>query len=163
MHVAGVRVELPTNTPVVLLCEIDGPRTLPIYVGTAEATSIAYALQGVVTPRPLTHDLIQLILETANVTLERVLVTELRDATYYAELHLLVAGELRTVSARPSDAMAIALRASAPIFAQDDLVDSEGIVLQQEEPDNGEQDEELVAQFREFLGEVRPEDFSGGS
>ncbi len=163
MYLTAVRVELPTNTPVVLLQERQGPRTLPIYIGTAEATAIAYALQGVTTPRPMTHDLLRDVLDAVGVELEHVAITDLREATFFAELHLRDEDQSYVVSSRPSDALALAARLGSPIYADDGLVDSEGVVLQMNEDSDelGDQ-EDLVGQFREFIRDVRPEDFSPG-
>jgi len=163
MHLTAVRVELPTNNPVVLLQEVGGARrTLPIFIGAPEATAIAFALQGVATSRPMTHDLFRDVLVSMGITLERVLITELREGTYYAELHLVQAGERTVVSSRPSDAIALAARVGAPIFAEDELIDSEGVQLAADDEDveDGEVPEEIVDQFREFIEGVRPEDFS---
>ena len=158
MHLAAVRVELPTNTPILLLQEAGGARrTLPIYIGTAEATAIAYALQGVVTPRPMTHDLMRDLLVELGAAVECVVITELRESTYFAEIRLLLGGQHHSVSARPSDAIALAARLQAPIFAEDALLDAEGVVLPAEDE---AEDEDLVVQFREFIEGVRPEDFS---
>ncbi len=167
MHLAAVRVELPTNNPVVLLQEVGGARrTLPIFIGAPEATAIAFALQGVTPPRPMTHDLMRDILEALDATLERVVVTELRmsednrSGTYFAELHLRHAGQARTVSSRPSDAIALAARLGTPIYAEDELLDEAGVVLDAEDDDDGAAPEELVSQFRQFIEGIRPEDFS---
>ena len=163
MHLTAVRVELPTNNPVVLLQEVGGARrTLPIFIGAPEATAIAFAIQGVATSRPMTHDLFRDVLVTLGVTLERVLITELREGTYYAELHLVQGAERSVVSSRPSDAIALAARLGAPIFAEDELIDSEGVQLapDDDETEDGEVPEEIVTQFREFIEGVRPEDFS---
>jgi bifunctional DNase/RNase len=167
MHLAAVRVELPTNNPVVLLQEVEGARrTLPIFIGAPEATAIAFALQGVEPPRPMTHDLMCSILATLGATLERVVVTELRmgddgrSGTYYAELHLRQGGEARVISARPSDAIALAARTHTPIFAEDDLLDAAGVVLDAEDDDDETPPDELVSQFRQFIEGIRPEDFS---
>jgi len=158
MHLAAVRVELPTNTPILLLQEAGGARrTLPIYIGTAEATAIAYALQGVVTPRPMTHDLMRDLLVELGAVVECVVITELRDSTYFAEVRMLLGGQHHAVSARPSDAIALAARVQAPIYAEDALLDAEGVVLP---ADDEAEDEDLVVQFREFIEGVRPEDFS---
>lgn len=158
MHLAAVRVELPTNTPILLLQEAGGARrTLPIYIGTAEATAIAYALQGVVTPRPMTHDLMRDLLVEVGAAVECVVITELRESTYFAEIRLLLGGQHHSVSARPSDAIALAARLQAPIFAEDALLDAEGVVLPAEDE---AEDEDLVVQFREFIEGIRPEDFS---
>lgn len=166
MHLAAVRVELPTNNPVVLLQETEGARrTLPIFIGAPEATAIAFALQGVVPPRPMTHDLMRDILVAVGATLERVVVTELRmgddgrSGTYYAELHLKQGDETRIVSSRPSDAIALAARTGTPIFAEEELLDEAGIVIDSEEEDETPPDE-LVTQFRQFIEGIRPEDFS---
>src|SRR5438445_2547817 len=158
MHLAAVRVELPTTGPSLLLQEAVGARrTLPIYIGTAEATAIAYALQGVVTPRPMTHDLMRDLLIEMGAVVECVVITELRESTYFAEIRLRLGGQQHSVSSRPSDAIALAARVPAPIYAEDALLDAEGVVLP---ADDEAEDEDLVVQFREFIEGVRPEDFS---
>jgi bifunctional DNase/RNase len=160
----AVRVDLQSNTPVLLLQETEGEgRTLPIFIGSPEATAIAYALQGVTMPRPLTHDLMRDMLGALDVTVERVIITELRASTYYAELHLLRANKERTiVSSRPSDAVAVAVRTESPIFVSDELMEAEGIILTLDADDEEEETpDELVGQFRQFLDSVRPEDFEG--
>jgi hypothetical protein len=158
-------VDLQSNTPVLLLQETEGEgRTLPIFIGSPEATAIAYALQGVDMPRPLTHDLMKDMLDALDIGVERVVITELRGSTYYAELHLLRQGARTVVSSRPSDAVAIAVRAETPLFVSDELMETEGIVLSLEsddEDEEGEVPEELVGQFRRFLDSIRPEDFEG--
>jgi bifunctional DNase/RNase len=164
MHLAAVRVELPTNTPILLLQEASGARrTLPIYIGAAEATAIAYALQGVQTARPMTHDLMRDLLNDLGATLDQVVITELRESTFYAELRLTLAGQSHTVSSRPSDAIALAVRLGTTIYADDALIDAEGVVLAPEGDDDSEspEAEELVEQFSEFIKTIRPEDFSG--
>lgn len=156
-------MDLHSQTPVLLLTETVGlGRTLPIFVGPPEATAIAFAVQGVVTPRPMTHDLLRDTLDALGVVLERVVITDLRDKTYFAELHLRSAGEEVTVSARPSDAVALAVRTGSPLFVSDELMDDEGIMLpdEDEEDQEDESPEEIVGEFREFLEQVRPEDFS---
>ena len=162
MHLAAVRVELPTNTPILLLQEVTGARrTLPIYIGAAEATAIAYALQGVVTARPMTHDLLRDLLNELGAVVDSVVITELRDSTFYAEIRMTLAGQGHVVSARPSDAIALAARLGTTIFAEDALLDAEGVVLQSDdEGDTGGDQDDLVVQFREFIEGIRPEDFS---
>jgi bifunctional DNase/RNase len=162
MHLAAVRVELPTNTPILLLQEATGARrTLPIYIGAAEATAIAYALQGVVTARPMTHDLLRDVLNELGAVVDSVVITELRDSTFYAEIRMTLAGRGHVVSARPSDAIALAARLGTTIFAEDALLDAEGVVLQnEEEGETGGDQDDLVVQFREFIEGIRPEDFS---
>ncbi len=165
----AVRVDLQSNTPVLLLQEADGQgRTLPIFIGAPEATAIAFALQGVETPRPMTHDLIRDMLAALGATVVRVVVTELRDATFYAELVISSGGHEVSVSARPSDAVAVAVRTSATIFVDDGLMEAEGIILPPDEDEDDEEDDdapdvnpdELVGEFRSFLETIRPEDFS---
>jgi len=158
LELVGVRVEVPANTPMVLLREqTDRQRLLPIYIGTPEATSIHYALEGVTPPRPLTHDLFLQVLTALGVTLEQVVVTEMREHTYYAELHLRrPAGELTVMSSRPSDAIALAVRCAAPLFASEELLDEVG----QEPPQEPEEEaEEIIDEFVDFIEHVNPDDF----
>jgi uncharacterized protein len=152
MELAGVRVELPTNQPIVLLKEKDGERYLPIWIGAAEAAAIALSLQGVVTPRPMTHDLMKTILEDLGVTVSRIVVTELREGTFYAQLDMARNGDRLEVSSRPSDAIALAVRMAIPIFANEDVLAEASILIP------GDEDEE-VEKFREFLDNISPEDF----
>jgi uncharacterized protein len=159
MHLSAVRVELPSNTTILLLQEVSGSnRTLPIYIGPAEAQAIAFAQQGVDTPRPMTHDLMRDILETLGATVECIVITELRDRTFFAEIRLLVAGQRYVVSSRPSDAVALAVRVQTTIYAEEALLDAEGVILPDDEGEPPEA-EELVSEFREFIEGVRPEDF----
>ncbi|HZI96834.1 MAG TPA: bifunctional nuclease family protein [Actinomycetales bacterium] len=151
LEVVGVRVEMPSNEPIVLLRERGGDRYLPIWIGAPEASAIAFAQQGVVPPRPLTHDLLKDVLEAVGRTLEQVRIVEVRDNTYYAELAL--DGGV-TISARSSDAIALALRVGCPILGADEVLASGGIPV----PD---EDENEVEKFREFLDQVRAEDFDG--
>ena len=161
VHLAAVRVDVQSKAPVVLLQEHEGERTLPIFIGAPEARAIALALDGVVTERPLTHDLVRGLLEALGARLDRVVITELRDTTYYAEMHLVSGGRPIVVSSRPSDAIAVAVRTGTPLFVADDLLDSQGVVLQpdDDEEESTEVPDELVDQFREFIQGVRPEDF----
>ncbi|MCW2496959.1 MAG: uncharacterized protein JWQ77_2883 [Jatrophihabitans sp.] len=150
MRVVGVRVELPANQPVVLLREEDGVRYLPIWIGAAEASAIAFQQQGVQAVRPLTHDLMRDIVTALGTRLEAVHITEMRDDVYYAELRF--TGGV-TVSARPSDAIALALRCDVEILGTDAVLEAGGIEI----PD--EQEDELE-KFREFLDTISPEDFA---
>ncbi len=159
MELVGVRVEIPANTPMVLLREIEGrQRLVPIYIGNPEATSIHYALEGVVPPRPLTHDLFLEALAAVGARLDKVVVTEMRDHTYYAELHLETPDGPKVVSSRPSDAIALAVRCDAPLFAHEALVDEVG---QEPPPEPEEQTEEILDEFHDFIENVTPEDFAG--
>lgn len=163
VRLSAVRVDLQSNTPVLLLTETEGlGRTLPIFIGAPEATAIAFAIQGVATPRPMTHDLLRDVVNALGAELERVVITELRAATYYAELQLRRADGVIMVSSRPSDAVALAVRTSSPLFVSDELMDAEGILLPADEDEDGEaaNPDELVGEFRQFLDTVRPEDFS---
>lgn len=155
MSLVGVRVELPTNQPIVLLREADGERFLPIWIGGVEAQAIAFALQGMSTPRPLTHDLFKEVLAALGVVVRRVVIVELRDGTFYADLVLEREDKEIVVSARPSDAIALAVRIGTPIFAVEDVLDEAAILITDDE------EEAEVEKFREFLDEVRPEDFEG--
>ncbi len=163
MHLNAVRVEIPSNNPLLLLQETAGARrTLPIYIGPAEAQAIAFAQQGVETPRPMTHDLMKNILEELGARVECIVITELRDRTFYAELRIITGTERHTVSARPSDAVALAVRLDSPIYADEDLLDAEGVILPEEEEDEeaeGGDTDELVSEFRDFIEGIRPEDF----
>lgn len=160
VELLGVRLELPANTPIVLLRETQGRRrVLPIYIGGAEATAIAYAIEGVVPPRPLTHDLLRDVLGELGARLEQVVVNDLRDHTFFAELHLVVGGAPHVVSSRPSDAIALALRTSSPLFVAERVMDEAG----QEQTDEAEETaepEEILDEFRDFIEHVRPEDFA---
>jgi uncharacterized protein len=157
MELVGVRVEIPANTPMVLLREQEGRhRLLPIYIGNPEATSIHYALEGVVPPRPLTHDLFLQTLAALDTTVEQVVITEMRDHTYYAELHLRTPGGAKVISSRPSDAIALAVRCDAPLYANDDLIDEVG---QEPAPEPEDEAAEIIDEFHDFIENVSPEDF----
>ena len=153
LEVVGVRVEMPSNNPIVLLRDRESGRYLPIWVGAVEATAIAYAQQGIVPPRPLTHDLLRDILAALGVTVSEIRITALEAGIFYA---LIVFDNGVEVSARPSDAIALALRVDAPIKGADEVMAVAGIDL----PDDDEPpDEDQVEKFREFLDQVSPEDF----
>lgn len=160
MELLGVRVELPSNTPIALLREREGQRrVLPILIGGPEAAAIAFALDEVVTPRPLTHDLMKLLLDELDTQVERVVVTELREGTFFAELTLRSASGVRIVSSRPSDAIALAARTGSPIFAEDDVMTEAAYLATTDDDEDGEEAEEVVEQFKDFLDSVNPEDF----
>jgi bifunctional DNase/RNase len=149
VDVVGVRVEMPSNQPIVLLRESSGERYLAIWIGAVEATAIAFAQQGVVPPRPLTHDLMKDVVEAMGQHLNEVQITDVRDGTFFANL---VFDEGVEVSARPSDSIALALRTGSRIVCAEQVLDDAGIAV----PDD---QEEEVEKFREFLDQVSPEDF----
>lgn len=153
MEIVGVRVELPSNQPIVLLRESDGNRYLPIWIGASEATAIATALEGVTPPRPLTHDLMRSVIDAVGALATRVVITEMRDAVFFADLALDVSGKEIKISSRPSDAIALAVRTGTPVFASPDVLDEAAVHFEEED------DEDEVAKFREFLEEATVEDF----
>lgn len=152
LQLVGVRVELPTNQPIVLLRERHGERFLPIWIGAVEATAIAFALQGIVTPRPMTHDLLKNLIDQLAVRVDRIVITELKDSTFYATIELIQNGSRIEISSRPSDAIALAVRANVPIFGSEQVLNEASILIRDDE-------EQEVEKFREFLDQVNPEDF----
>ncbi len=168
LDVVGVRVEMPSNAPMVLLREVGGSRYLPIWIGAGEASAIANAQEGVVPPRPLTHDLMVDTLATLGHRLTEVHITELDGGTYYAVL--LVDGI--EVSARPSDAIALALRVGSDIYCADDVLDEAGVEVPESEEAEAEgggdepaapvDSDNEMEKFREFLDHVNPDDFVTG-
>jgi len=153
MNLAGVRIELPSNQPIVLLRESEGERFLPIWIGQSEAAAIALALQGVITPRPMTHDLLRNILDEMAVQVSNIVITELREGTFYAVINMQRNGDAFEISSRPSDAIALAVRLGCKIFVHEEVLSEASILIP-----NGE-DEDEVEKFREFLENVNPEDF----
>ena len=149
VEVVGVRVEMPTNQPLVLLRELEGGRYLPIWIGAVEASAIAYAQQGTVTARPLTHELMQHLVEALGDELNEVQIIDVRDGIFYASLIFASGAE---VEARPSDSIALALRSGARILCAEDVLDEAGILATTDE-------DEEIEKFREFLDEISPEDF----
>jgi bifunctional DNase/RNase len=167
LDLVGVRVELPANQPIVLLRDASSGRYLPIWIGGAEAMSISSHLEGDVPPRPLTHQLLVDALRALGAELEAVHLTDLREGTFYAELHLLLDEREIVVSSRPSDAIAIAIRVgSVPILVDEDLFERVAIELGDTEVDGadrpGVDPEEEVQRFRAFLEDLDPEDFLEG-
>jgi bifunctional DNase/RNase len=157
MELVGVRVEVPANTPVVVLREMSGQqRLLPIVIGSPEASSIHAALEGIEPARPLTHDLMVDVLTALQVSVVRVVITEMRDHIFFAELHVRDAsGAEHHISSRPSDGLAIAARTGCPIFATEELLAEAGQVP----PAVEEDDEAIIDEFRDFLDDLNPDDF----
>ena len=159
MELVGVRAEMPSSAPIALLREVGGARrVLPIFIGGPEATAISFALDEVVTPRPMTHDLFREVLDDLGVSLEKVTVTELREGVFHAELELNGRDGVHTISSRPSDAIALAARTGSPIYASEDVLAEAGY-LEDDEPEEAEQ-EHVVEEFRDFIDSVNPEDFA---
>jgi bifunctional DNase/RNase len=159
MEIVGVRVEMPSSSPIALLREVGGTqRMLPIFIGAPEATAIAFALEEVVTPRPMTHDLLRTVLDDLGVSLERITVTDLREGVFYAELELNARDGVHTISSRPSDAIALAARTGSPIYAAESVLDEAAYV--EEVAEEAPEQDEVVEQFKEFINSVDPEDFA---
>ena len=158
MQIYGVSFDMVGKQPIVLLKTVDGNRFLPIWIGHPEAAAILMKLQGAQTPRPMTHDLLNDLLEQLEAKCERVSVTELRDNTFYASITISVNGSEIEIDSRPSDAIALAVRCQAPIFAAEDVIEESSIEFEHEVEDQ----EEVVEKFKDFLDEVSPEDFAGG-
>ena len=158
MVIYGVSFDMVGKQPIVLLKTADGNRFLPIWIGQAEAAAILMRLQNATSPRPLTHDLLTDILGQLEAQVLRVTVTELRDNTFYASITISMNGSELEIDSRPSDAIALAVRTQAPIFAADDVIDESSIEFEHEVEDT----EEVVEKFKDFLDNVSPEDFAGG-
>jgi bifunctional DNase/RNase len=168
MRIVGVRVEMPNQQPILVLTEVDGPRSLPILIGSAEATAIAMHQQGVRPSRPLTHDLLGHVIAALGRSVVQVRVVDFREGTFFGELAF---DDGTTVSARPSDAIALAVRVEIPVFVEEAVLAEAGIVLSEEEGEAGDGEaegaptgnaEDEVERFREFLDTISPEDFGGG-
>ncbi len=160
MTIYGVSFDMVGKQPIVLLKTVDGNKFLPIWIGHPEAAAILMKLQGASTPRPMTHDLLSEVLEQVDAKCERVSVTELRDNTFYASITVSMNGSELEIDSRPSDALALAVRCSAPIFAADDVIEESAIEFEDGAP---EDQEEVVDKFKEFLDNVSPEDFAEGN
>jgi uncharacterized protein len=160
MTIYGVSFDMVGKQPIVLLKTVDGNKFLPIWIGHPEAAAILMKLQGASTPRPMTHDLLSEVLEQMEAKCERVSVTELRDNTFYASITLSMNGSELEIDSRPSDALALAVRCEAPIFAADEVIEESAIEFEDGAP---EDQEEVVDKFKEFLDNVSPEDFAEGN
>ena len=158
MEIYGVSFDLVGKQPIVLLKTAEGNKFLPIWIGHPEAAAILMKLQSASTPRPMTHDLVTDMLDQLGAQVTRITVTELRENTFYAQITVQLDGSEIEIDSRPSDAIALAIRAEAPIFAADRVIEESAIEFEGEEIDQDRLDEE-VAKFRNFLDEVTPEDF----
>ena len=158
MVIYGVSFDLVGKQPIVLLKTADGNRFLPIWIGHAEAAAILMKLQGASTPRPLTHDLMVDMLEQLDAEVARITVTELRDNTFYASITVQQNGSDIEIDSRPSDAIAIAVRSDAPIYAAERVIEESAIEFEGEEVN----EEEIVDEFRKFLDDVSPDQFAVG-
>ena len=159
MVIYGVSFDMVGKQPIVLLKTRDGNKFLPIWIGHPEAAAILMKLQGANTPRPMTHDLMDDMLDKLQIECTRVSVTELRENTFYASINLRIDGREVEIDSRPSDALALAVRTQAPIFAHEDVIAESAIEFEHEVEDQ----EDVVDKFKEFLDNVSPEDFAGGS
>jgi bifunctional DNase/RNase len=159
MTIYGVSFDMVGKQPIVLLKTVDGNKFLPIWIGHPEAAAILMKLQGASTPRPMTHDLLSDVLDQMEAKCEKVSVTELRDNTFFASITISMNGSELEIDSRPSDALALAVRTSAPIFAADEVIEESAIEFEGEEVEDTEQ---VVDKFKEFLDNVTPEDFAQG-
>ena len=158
MVIYGVSFDLGSKQPIVLLRTADGNRFLPIWIGHPEAAAILMKLQGATTPRPMTHDLVTDMLDQLEAQVVRITVTELKESTFYATITLSINGRDVEIDSRPSDALALAVRAGAPIFAAEDVIADSAIEFEHEVEDQ----DEVVEKFKDFLDQVTPEDFASG-
>jgi bifunctional DNase/RNase len=156
MVIYGVSFDLVGKQPIVLLKTADGNKFLPIWIGHPEAAAILMKLQGATTPRPMTHDLVTDMLTQLDAQVVRITVTELRDSTFYAQITVAQDGSEIEIDSRPSDAIALAIRAEAPIFVADRVIDESAIEFEGEEVN----EEEIVSEFKQFLENVSPDEFA---
>ncbi len=160
MKVFGLTIDPFTSTPIVILKDLDEEKALPIWIGILEASAIASELENIQLPRPMTHDLLRNILDSIEASVERVEVIDLKDNVYYANIHLFVNSRRLIIDARPSDAIALALRTDAPIFVDKKVLDkSKNIDLRQKISQTREQDKDESQKWLEFLENLSPEDF----
>ncbi|MCB0874499.1 MAG: bifunctional nuclease family protein [Actinobacteria bacterium] len=158
MSIYGVSFDIGAKQPIVLLKTKNDNKFLPIWIGSNEATAILMKLQGVETARPMTHDLLNNVVSGLEGEVTRITVTDLRDSTFFALITVRVASKEIEIDSRPSDALALAVRTDAPIFAADKVIEDSALVLGSAEPGDTE---DVVEAFKEFLDEVNPEDFAG--
>lgn len=153
MTIKGLMVDPVTNMPIVILKDENDDRVLPIWVGIFEANAIALRIEDIETPRPMTHDLLRNLLESLQARVEKVVVSDLKDNTYFAQIHLLVDGSARQIDARPSDAIALALRTEAPIYVEQEVLEQSSALNEDGEPTDSER-------LRRWFEGLDPDDFS---
>jgi len=153
MKIKGLMVDPVTNMPIVILKDESEDRVLPIWVGIFEANAIALRIEEIETPRPMTHDLLRNLLESLQAQVVKIVVSDLKDNTYFARIHLMVSGEMREVDARPSDAIALALRSEAPIYVEQQVLEQSTSLDEDGEPSDSER-------LRRWFENLDPEDFS---
>ena len=158
MHIYGVSFDLVGKQPIVLLKTADGNKFLPIWIGHPEAAAILMKLQSQAPPRPMTHDLLSDMLEQLEAQVVRITVTELRENTFFASITLSVNGREVEIDSRPSDAIALAVRSGAPIYAAEEVISESAIEFEHDVDES----EDVVEKFKEFLDQVSPEDFAAG-
>src|SRR6058998_3750510 len=159
MVIYGVRFDMVGKQPIVLLKTVDGNKFLPIWIGHPEAAAILMKLQGATTPRPMTHDLVTDMLDQLEAQVVRITVTELKESTFYASITVQQNGSEVEIDSRPSDAIALAVRVDAPIFAADDVIEESAIEFEGEEVTE-EEIESKVSEFKQFLDQVTPDEFA---
>ena len=160
IELAGVRFDIPGNTPLMVLREVGGvERLLPIFIGDAEARAIQLALDEVELPRPMTHDLLRDVMAILGGTLDRVRITTVEEGTFFAELDIRSGDRVEMISARPSDALALAIRCGAPVFVADSVLEEAGLTTDESDEDEPAESGDVVEQFREFIDSVNPDDF----
>lgn len=165
MELLGVQVEMPSNSPLMLLKETEGPgRVLPVVIDTPEAQAIYRGIERIRMARPLTHDLMKNLIDDLGAEVVRVTVTELRERTFFAEIEVVLNGDTHVISARPSDAIALAVRTDTPIFATEEVLAEAGQFIEEGDAEQGDEEsadapDELIDEFSKFLEDVNPEDF----
>ncbi len=152
VKVAGVLFDNQTNSPVMLLKELDGNKILPIFIGPVEASAIAYAMENIKSVRPMTVDLVKLVLDGLKAKVTRVIVSSLKNDTFYAEIIIENDGHILSVDARPSDSVGLAVRAKVPIYVADEIMSTAGIIMTEEE-------ESKLSELRDSLRNIPPEEF----
>jgi len=158
MTISSLNMDPVTSSPIIILKEIEGEQTLPIWIGLLEATAIASEIEGVRFPRPMTHDLLKNIIDKTDTRVNGIEICDLRDNTYYALIHLTNSGEAFSIDSRPSDAIAIALRAKAPIFVSDEVLRKSKQIEETEEGVLGDKNEQ-GKRWKDILEKLKPEDF----